>query len=129
MKKTFLTTALIVAFSLPAQGAAFLTNYSDWRQQSPEVKLAYVMGVFDTRFGTFTKGDAYGEADTLAVDKCGEKLNLDSSMLVQLVETNYVQNPSSWGTPPIAVLHLAVLTMCKTHVNDFRSAKGLIPLK
>ena len=83
------------------------------------------MGVFDIRFGTFTNGDAYGEADTRAIEKCGEKLKLDSSTLVELVETNYAQNPASRGTPPMAVLHLAVLTMCKTDVNDFRKAKGL----
>ena len=73
--------------------------------------------------------DPYSEANARGVLSCSEQLKLDSAMLVQLVETNYAQNPDSWALAPSQVLRTGLFAMCKTYINNFRRAKGLDLLK
>ena len=128
MRRTLLTAALIVVLSLPAFGG-YIGNYADWRALNAGQKLGYVMGTFDSGLDTFSEDDPYGEVNSRGITSCSQQLKLDNGMLVQLVETNYAQNPDSWAFSPSQVLRTGLFAMCKTYINNFRRAKGLDLLK
>ena len=128
MRRTSLTVALIVFLSQPAFGG-YIENYAGWRNLNAGQKLGYVMGAFDGGLNTFSDDDPYGEANTRGILSCSQQLKLTDGMLVQLVETNYAQNPDSWALFPLQILRKGLFAMCKTYINDFRRAKGLDLLK
>jgi hypothetical protein len=128
MRRTSLTVALIVVLSPPAFGG-YIENYAGWRALNAGQKLGYVMGAFDSGLIVIAEDDPYSEANARGVLSCSEQLKLDSAMLVQLVETNYAQNPDSWALAPSQVLRTGLFAMCKTYINNFRRAKGLDLLK
>ena len=128
MRRTSLTVALIVVLSPPAFGG-YINNYAGWRALNAGQKLGYVMGAFDGALNAYSEDDLYGEANSHGFTTCAVQLKLDSGMLVQLVETNYAQNPDSWALPPFQVLRTGLFAMCKTSINNFRRAKGLDLLK
>ena len=69
------------------------------------------------------------EANKSGINSCIHQSKLTNGLLVQLVETYYAQNPDSWALPPERVLRTGLFAMCKTYINNFRSAKGLNLLK
>ncbi|SDS16798.1 hypothetical protein SAMN05444158_1218 [Bradyrhizobium canariense] len=83
------------------------------------------MGAYDGGLGTFSENDPYAEANSRGISSCTQQSKLDSGMLVQLVETNYAQNPDSWALPPSSVLSKGLFAICKTYINNVRRAKGL----
>ena len=128
MRRTSLTVALIVVLSLPAFGG-YIENNAGGRNLNAGQKLGYVMGAYDSGIITFSENDPYSEANSRGISACSQQSKLDSGMLVQLVETNYAQNPDSWAAPPSIVLKNGLFAICKTYVNNFRRAKGLDLLK
>jgi hypothetical protein len=128
MRQTSLTVALVMVLSLPAFGG-YIGSYADWRALKEGQKLGYVMGAFDSGLTTFSENDPYSEANSRGISSCTQQSKLDSGMLVQLVETNYAQNPDSWALPPSVVLSNGLFAICKTYINTFRRAKGLDLLK
>lgn len=118
----------MVALSLPAFGG-YIGSYAEWRALNSGQKLGYVMGAFDGALNTYSEDDPFGETNTRGLTSCSQQLKLDSGMLVQLVETNYAQNPDSWALGPLQVLSKGLFAMCKTYINNFRRAKGLDLLK
>jgi hypothetical protein len=123
-----LTAALIVVLN-PSAFAGYIENYAGWRGLNEGQKLGYVMGAYDLGLATVSDNDPYDEPDKRGIRSCSMQSSLNSAMLVQLVETNYAQNPDSWTLPPSVVLRKGIFAMCKTYINDFRSAKGLNLLK
>jgi hypothetical protein len=128
MRRISLTVALIVVLSQPALGG-YVENYSGWRALSAGQKSGYVMGAYDLGLNTISEGDPYDEANKSGINACAHQSKLTDGMLVQLVETNHAQNPDSWVSAPSTVLHRGLFAMCKTYINNFRSAKGLDLLK
>jgi hypothetical protein len=128
MRRTSLTVTLIVVLSLPAFGG-YISSYADWRALKEGQKLGYVMGAFDSGLIIILEDDPYSEANARGITSCSKQLKLDNGMLVQLIETNYAQNPDSWALGPSQVLRTGLFAMCKTYINNFRRAKGLDLLK
>jgi hypothetical protein len=128
MRRTSLTVALILVLSPPAFGM-YVGNYAAWRALSEGQKSGYVMGAFDGGHATFSGDNPYNEANSLGISSCSKQSKLTDGMLVQLVETNYAQNPDSWTLAPSQILSRGLFAMCKTYINDSRRAKGLDLLK
>jgi hypothetical protein len=87
------------------------------------------MGAFDHGLLTFSDDDPYGEANSRGISSCSQQFKLDNGMLVQLIETNYAQNPDSWALAPSQVLRKGLFAMCTTYINNFRTTKGVDLLK
>lgn len=122
MRRTSLTLALIVVLSLPAFGG-YISNYAGWRALKEAQKLGYVMGAFESGLNTFSDDDPYSEANSRGITSCSQQLKLDSGMLVQLVETNYAQNPDSWALMPSQVLSTGLFAMCKDLHKQFQESE------
>jgi hypothetical protein len=125
-----ITTGIILGlltFSPPAHSQA-IANYAAWQNLSQVQKRGYVMGSYDSYFSTVHSfGNADAEANIRGVHACRIDMKFTDVMLVQLVETFYVQKPPKdwWAIPPSGVLFAALLGLCETYRNNVRVARGL----
>lgn len=127
MKKLLLATALL-ALVVGTANAGFVNKYSDWRELTDQQKAGYVRGVIDEVTSRWFS-DEEGELAVIdGVSTCIDNLEIDSAMMVELVDGAYQGNPNRWINSPNFVLRLALFDLCRREINAERKEHGLDPL-
>ena len=126
--RKFLACALLM-LSTPASAYVFIENYADWQQMSREMKMFYVVGVWD-RSANLLSLDAgpYDQALSEGFKACALGIGLNADTLIKAVDTYYKDRVDERNQPPFIVLTRAMIKECEPQINQARSKRGLKPL-
>lgn len=126
MIRSLTKLALLLSVMLPSNATAgFLTNYARWKEISPSEQGAYLAGVMDHWSRTSTPGEApWRQAQRTGINKCVREQQIDTGMLVDLVNTHYETYTADWRFPPAAVIVHVMSGTCLEDVNSEREKAG-----
>ncbi len=120
---------LFIVVGLAKADAGYKSNYSDWRQTSPDVRGQYAMGLLDGQLLP-SGGDNSAIARSVGLNECAFALELTGPIIAEAITKHYEDHTDMWGLPPIVVFQkVIVLGSCLSHINTERAKYGLEPWK
>ena len=110
--RTFLTTIALLTILASQAEAGYIKNRSGWEKLTSDAQSGYVMGAYDwmSQVAPFE--------DNLFINKCALDMDLNSSDMIELVDTFY-SDLSKWEVPPFLALLLGRRKVCSKYLlND-----------
>jgi hypothetical protein len=108
-----------------ASADGFVRNYEGWRQLGPDGQAGYAMAIFDALL-VFVPGDQYATARAVGLRRCGERLQLQASMLAGAISKFYEDHPESRNAPPFVAFNgYLERGACSPFINAVRDEMGL----
>ncbi|WP_143147457.1 hypothetical protein [Rhizobium tibeticum] len=129
MIRPLVKLALILSVFVPsAAHAIFVTNYASWKKFQPAMQEAYLVGVMDGWTRTSTPGEPpWMKAQRTGINKCLKEQEINSTMLVDLVDSHYRTYTADWRLSPALVVKDVVMRTCLADVNSEREKAGFSP--
>ncbi|MDB9924125.1 hypothetical protein OAC90_01455 [Planktomarina sp.] len=111
MRATLTTIALLTILTSQAE-AGYVKNRSGWEELTSDAQSGYVMGAYDWM------SQVAPVEDNLSIEKCALDMDLNSSDMIELVDTFY-SDLSKWEVPPFLALLLGLRKVCSKYLlND-----------
>ena len=115
MKKLLLILSFSLGLATTAQ-AGYIENKIQWDELADINKQAYVMGLIDQYMNYFRISDTWLD-QTLHHANCVADLNMKPPNLVELIDTQYNKDVSSWQIKPAIILQEGLVALCGSHKN------------
>lgn len=115
MKKLLLILSFTLGLATTAQ-AGYIKNKIQWAELSESNKQAYAMGLVDQYVHIFRISEIWLD-QTLHHRNCIADLGMKPSNLVELIDTQYNKDVSSWQVNPTIILQQALVALCGSHKN------------
>ena len=108
--KTLTTIALLTILTSQAE-AGYIKNLSGWEELTSDAQSGYVMGAYDWM------SQVAPVEDTVSINKCALDMDLNSSDMIELVNTFY-SDLSKWEAPPFQALLLGLREVCSKYLSN-----------
>ena len=113
MKQLILILSFTLCLATTAQ-AGYIENKIQWAELSDINKQAYVMGLVDQYMNIFRISDTWLD-QTLHHENCVADLDMKPANLVELIDTQYNKDVSSWQSKPAIILQEGLVALCGSH--------------
>jgi hypothetical protein len=125
MVRKIAATILLIFASATDALAGYKSNYSEWKQTSPEAQSQYAMGLLDGQLMP-NADDKSDLARSFGLNQCAVDLGLTGSILAEAITRHYENHLDTWGMPPIAIFQKDIVRgACLKQINTQRANYGL----
>lgn len=124
----FLAWSMIFATLAPGARAQAVqeVRYTDWSRMPPLQRAGFVMGVFDYMSGVVLADDPYLDANSKGLANCRVGLDIDAPMLIKMIDVHYNNHLKARAQlTTVAVLHVALMEVCRNFINENRRQANL----
>ena len=114
MKRILTALTLSAALATPAWSDSFIANKQNWDDLGFAQQVGYAMGAFDQQHMVYDNDPRRLREMRKARRQCVVNAELNSHDLVELINTSYKNDVSTWKFPPNVVLLQSVMKMCSS---------------
>ena len=114
MKRILTALTLSAALASPAWSDSFIANKQKWDDLDFAQQVGYAMGAFDQQHIVYNNDPRRLQEIRKARRECVANAELNSHDLVELINTSYKNDISTWKLPPNLVLLQSVMKMCSS---------------
>jgi hypothetical protein len=121
-----IAVTILLLFASTAEAlAGYKSNYSDWKQTSPEAQSQYAMGLLDGQLMPSTD-DKADLARSFGLNQCAVDLGLTGLIIAEAITRHYENHSDTWGMPPIVIFQKEIVHgACLQFINAQRTNYGL----
>ena len=114
MKRILIALTLSTVLASPAWSGSWIANKQQWDDLNFAQQVGYAMGAFDQQHMVYDNDPKRLQEMRQARRVCVANAELNPHDLVELINTSYKNDVSTWNLPPNLVLLQSVIKMCSS---------------
>ena len=114
MKQAAIALTLAAVLAAPVWSDSFIANKQQWDDLDFAQQVGYAMGAFAEQHILYDTDTSREEEKKKARRKCVANAGFTSGDLVELINTSYKNDVSTWNLPPNLVMLQSVVKMCSS---------------